>query len=270
MQQVGAPANIAGNAELLASMQASGMLVTHKRYTRSFAQGWHEHERASIDFVLEGGGVGTYGGREVRSGPGRVEFFRDGVRHNFRADAAGIRTMHVVIPPAMLGDRGPWRDVVIEELDHTRALGLSARILGELCDPDASSILAVESLACELLDEVAQVAAKPCRRAGWLGPVRDLLRSAADRPIELDELAQAAGVHRGHLAREFRAKMGMSAGEYHRRIRLARAGRQLTDTRDSIARIAQTNGFCDQAHLTRVMKSAYGFTPGVLRRALRH
>jgi len=261
--------DIGGNACLIDSAHAGDFYITHKAYSNDFEQSWHEHPVGSIDFVLDGGGDGTYGRRDVQSSAGLVGFFRDGMRHRFRSGATGIRTMHVVIPSSLLNEISGLRDTGVEELEHTRAVGLASRVLAELTCPDRSSGLAMESLAYELLDEVAGVVGRPVRRAGWVGVVRDFLHEIHDQAVSLDELAEVAGVSRGHLTRGFRGVMGMTTGEYHRRIRISRAARALAHTDTPIARVACGAGFVDQAHFTRAFRSHIGQTPGVFRAALR-
>jgi len=261
--------DIGGSACVHARVDAGAFCITHKSYTHDFEQAWHEHEMASIDFVLGGGGNGTYGKREVRSSSGIVEFFRDGVRHRFRSGATGIRTMHVLIPPSMLKEIPGLRDTGVQELEHTRAVGLASRVLAELTQPDRSSRLAMESLAYELLDEVAGVLRRTRGRSGWIGVVRDYLHDLHNQAVSLDELSEVAGVSRGHLARGFRDAMGMTIGEYHRRVRISRAAMALAKSDEPIARIACGAGFVDQSHFTRVFGSHYGLTPGVFRAGLR-
>lgn len=252
-----------------ARADVGGFTFTHKSYTHDFAQTWHEHPAGSIDFVLDGGGEGVYHGREVRSRPGLVEFFRDGVRHKFVSGARGIRSMHVVIPAGMLREIDGLRDLVVEELDHTRAVGLASRVLAELTAPDRSSGLVMESLAHELLDEVSGAIGGARRRSGWVGGVRDYLHDRRDRSVSLDELSGVAGVSKGQLARGFKGTVGMTTGEYHRRVRVAHAARELAETDATIARVARGAGFADQAHFTRVFGELYGVTPGVFRASLR-
>lgn len=252
-----------------ARVNAGVFLISHKSYTHDFEQSWHEHPVASIDFVLAGGGDGTYGRRDVRSSPGLVGFFRDGMRHRFKSGVTGIRTMHVVIPGGLLDEIPGLRDSGVEELEHTRAVGLASRVLAELTRPDRSSVLEMESLAYELLDEVAGVFGRTRGRAGWIGVVRDYLHALHDRAVSLDELAGVAGVSRGHLARGFRGAMGMTTGEYHRRVRISRAARALAHTDAPIARVACGAGFVDQAHFTRAFGGHYGLTPGVFRAGVR-
>lgn len=260
--------DISGQAMLHAIARVGDFVVTHKSYTHDFAQSWHEHEQASIDFVLAGGGVGHCAGKEIHSSPGMIEFYRPELRHNFRSARGGIRSLHVVIPASVLGEYSGISSVVVEELDRTRSAGIASCLLGELLDPDRSSNLVMESLAYELLGEVSEVAGRPIRRAGWIGLVRDMLHSVHDRTVSLTELADIAGISRGHLARGFRSALGMTAGEYHRRIRLAGAARALVASDAPIARIAFNAGFVDQAHFSNAFRAHLGQSPGAYRRVI--
>lgn len=259
----------AGDAELLGDLRAGPFRVTHKHYTHDFAQGYHEHDAGSIDFVLEGGGRGVYAGREIDSCAGMVEFFREEIRHKFVGGGGGIRTMHVLLPGDMLRGEADLRDIALETLTHTRAQAIALAILNELHEADASSALQAESLIHELIDEVTQAAARPRARAGWLGTVRDYLHAVQDRPVTLAELAEHAGVHRAHLARVFKSKIGVSVGAYHRALRAQMAAHRLAAKSASIARVARETGFADQAHLTRVFRDRYGVTPSTYRDRLR-
>ena len=261
--------DFAGSAELLDDLRAGPYRVTHKRYTNDFTQQYHEHEQGCIDFVLAGGGRGIYNGREIVSMPGMVEFFREGIRHKYLGGhGRGIRTMHVLIPAETLRGVPELRDMSIETLTHTRAHAIAVRILGELQQQDCSSPLEIESLVQELVDEVTRAACQRSVRAGWIGSVRDLLHAVQDRTVTLDELSDHAGVHRSHLARVFKAKLGMSVGAYHRAMRVQRAAQRLAGSDVSIARIANELGFADQAHLTRVFRDQLGITPASYRQRL--
>ncbi len=261
---------IDGDEHAHAELEAGPFHLAHRTYTGAFTQGKHEHADASIDLVLEGGGVGTYGSREVCSFPGRVEFFRHGVRHDFRASASGIRSMHLSIPGSIVDEYGNLRDVCVEELEHSDAMRLALALYREMTSArDASSQLSIESTAHELLGEVARISSSPRGRAGFVGPVRDALHSVLDRPLGLTELAAELGINRGHLARTFKSRIGVSVGGYHRRVRLQAAASRVLGSSEPIARIATETGFADQAHLTRAMRDALGITPAALRRTTR-
>jgi len=78
--------------------------------------------------------------------------------------------------------------------------------------------------------------------------------------ISLDRLAQAAGMSKFHLCRQFTAKFGLSPSRYQRQLKLLQVKRMLSAGRD-IAEIAVSCGFSDQSHLGRAFKSTYGTTP---------
>lgn len=264
-----AATDLAGFATLHSKRVVGDIRVTHKSYSGDFAQSWHEHEAGTIDFVLAGGGRGTYAGREVISSPGMVEFFREDLRHRFQSNGTGIRSMHIVVPGSLLRTVRGLRDVSVEELTHTRALALASRVLMELDAPDASSDLQIESLVHELIDEITRTASGPNPRAGWIGRARAALHDSISQPLSLCELAAIVGIDRAHLARTFKARLGQSVGEYHRRVRLEHAARLIASSDEPLVRIAQRCGFSDQAHLTRMMRQHLGTTPGQYRQCLR-
>jgi AraC family transcriptional regulator len=100
----------------------------------------------------------------------------------------------------------------------------------------------------------------------WLALVRERLHdTGGTAPVEA--LAADAGVHRVHLARTFRDHVGVPVTVYARRLRLE-AARRHVERGVPLAQAAARAGFADQSHLTRTMRSAWGVTPGELRRTL--
>lgn len=236
-------------------------VLKQKQYTPTFRHGVHAHEMGSVDFNLAGAGAGTYGGRAVESCAGAVEFFAPGREHSFVSSPGGMRTMHLVFRPDALDEtESRLDDPEGRRIDQATAVGLGVRLLEELTDPDESSALVVESLGHELLTASVRWRDKGDPRARWLDWVRERLHEGG-LPT-LTELAESAGVHRAHLARSFSAQFGVSVGEYHRRVRLARAARELAQGRTPIVRLAGACGFSDQAHLTRWFKRSVAVTPG--------
>jgi AraC family transcriptional regulator len=81
-------------------------------------------------------------------------------------------------------------------------------------------------------------------------------------------VARDAGLSAPHAAREFRRHTGRGIGEHVRRLRLAHA-RTLLAGSEPVATIAARAGFCDQSHLTRCFRAAFGVTPEHYRRSVR-
>ena len=101
----------------------------------------------------------------------------------------------------------------------------------------------------------------------WLVRAKCVLRAQFSEQVSLSVIAAEVGVHRVHLAREFRKYHGLTVGEYLRRVRIAFACRQLLTTHDPTATIASAAGFADQSHFIRVFKRVHRTTPGRFRAA---
>jgi len=78
--------------------------------------------------------------------------------------------------------------------------------------------------------------------------------------IRSAELEEVTGLTRYDLARQFRAAFGTSPYRYSLMRRLDCARAELRRDR-SLADVALTAGFADQAHLSRMFKAAFGVTP---------
>lgn len=243
--------------------------VTHKSYSPAFSQGWHEHEEATIDFVLAGAGEGTYAGRRVVSRAGAVEYFAPGLRHRFHSAPSGIRSLHIVLPAAHIREMGIAGDVLVRELDGTRLTPLALEMLREVSSPGSPDPLVLESLASQMTEEVGPRRPEPLDGGAWVGLVRELLWDEPQRARSLRAIADAVGLHPAHVARHFRRQVGVTVGEFGRRVRLTRAARALaSEPASSLAGVALDHGFADQAHFTRCFKAAHGCTPREFRRRL--
>jgi AraC family transcriptional regulator len=76
-----------------------------------------------------------------------------------------------------------------------------------------------------------------------LARVTDLIHSCYERPLTIEELAEAAHWSRFHMMREFKAVHGISPYEYLQRRRTQSAARLLCSTDLSVAEIAERTGF---------------------------
>jgi transcriptional regulator GlxA family with amidase domain len=99
------------------------------------------------------------------------------------------------------------------------------------------------------------------RRPAWLLPALEVVHARAADAVGLGSIARWAGLHPAYFARAFRAWVGVSVGEYVRRLRVGDAAERLLSTDLTIADIAASTGFADQSHLTRVFRRAMGVTP---------
>jgi AraC-like DNA-binding protein len=97
--------------------------------------------------------------------------------------------------------------------------------------------------------------------------VREHLHEHYRESISLEQLAAIAGVSKYHLARTFRAAVGVPPHMYQLRLRLTRSLFMLQQG-TPLSAVAYELGFADQSHFTRAFRGEYGTTPGAWLRAL--
>ena len=104
-------------------------------------------------------------------------------------------------------------------------------------------------------------------------PARHLLRAKdlADaryaEPLDVDDLARAAGLSRAHFSREFRRTFGESPHAYLLTRRLERAAAMLRTTDHSVAEICFSVGLQSVGSFTTSFTRTYGKSPTAYRAA---
>jgi AraC family transcriptional regulator len=247
---------------LVTSAVVNGFTLAELRFPPGYVQGEFEPELPYLAVVLEGGLAKSFPHRTLQLGSTAAVTMPSGATHSARFGSSGAR---IVIVKAATASTP-----VADCLDRLSALGgpgfawLGWRLAGELRASDAAAPLAAEGFALELLAATTRETAAE-RRVGrgpaWLASAEELLRARIGEPVGLGELAEAVGVHPTHLARVFRARHGVSVGEYGRRVRLAWAAREIARGDVPIAVVATHAGFSDQSHFTRLFKRHVGLTP---------
>lgn len=142
------------------------------------------------------------------------------------------------------------------------ALRLAHGIAQELA---GGSALMLEALALQLHAAVLPLSSDEARLASmpprWLTRAVEMIFTSHDPELSVAKVAADAGVHPVHLARVFRRFLGCSPGDYLRGHRLERAAAMLGRGTASLAKVAQSTGYIDQAHLTRTFRSRLDTTP---------
>jgi AraC-like DNA-binding protein len=109
------------------------------------------------------------------------------------------------------------------------------------------------------------------QRMAFVPPARHLLRAKdlADarypEPLDVDDLARAAGLSRAHFSREFRRAFGDSPHQYLLTRRLERAAALLRNTDRSVADICFSVGLQSVGSFTTSFTRTYGKSPTVYR-----
>ena len=225
----------------------------------------HQHEEASICFLLEGGFAESLAGRTHHCHPATVVMRPAGAIHGNQIGARGARTLTLVL--SMDLGRAFTRPIVfssLRALSHALLLQDRSERPGD-ASPDpltvSREILAL-GISAERASNLGPRAAPPL----WLCEVMRLLRDSPANTHSLASLAEVAGVHRVHLAQSFKRHTGRTVGQYLREIRAQCACESLAHGARSLSQIAGEAGFADQSHFTRVFKHYAGVTPGVFRR----
>ena len=241
-------------------------------YAPGQVMGAHAHDEASLSLVLAGSYEESIRGRRGEFGAGSLLVYPPHERHAQRFGAAGLRKIVLTPTPeavARLEEAVRFADAPAVRAGSLVELG--RRLAQELQADDDFSPLVLSGLSHELIGLAAR---EQARRGGAL-PRRlrlamDFMRAQSQQPLALDEMARAVGCDAGELARSFRAHLGATPGEVHRRLRVERAAALLAESRQPLADIAALCGFSDQPHMTRAFKAQLGTTPAAYRRAFKN
>jgi AraC-like DNA-binding protein len=96
---------------------------------------------------------------------------------------------------------------------------------------------------------------------------KDLADSHYFEPLEVDDLARAAGLSRAHFSREFRRTFGESPHAYLLTRRLERAAALLRTTDRPVVEICFTVGLQSVGSFTTSFRRMFGVSPGAYRAA---
>ena len=231
----------------------------------------HRHQTYAVCVTDSGVQVFDYRGSVHVSTPGQVTVLYPDEVHDGRAgtdDGFGYRIIYV--DPALLAEavrafRGrPCPLPFVTETVSTNPT-LARAIDGAfrtLIEPLAIDNLIVD-LARGLMAGERQGAGPVASRRVDVQAVeraRQFLDAERTRVVHSTELESITGLTRYDLCRQFRTVFGTSPHRYLLMRRLEFARKQMHGQRP-LVEVAFDAGFADQAHFTRVFKSAFGLTP---------
>jgi AraC family transcriptional regulator len=254
----------------MTSAEVNGFRLAELRFPPNYVQQPFEPDLPYLALVVDGSLQKTFRRRSLHLTGSTGVTMPAGAWHGARF---GPRGAQIAIVKA--SDESSTLAGCLDRLTEVRGHGLTWlawRLLGELHAADAAAPLAAEGFALELLAATTRETRADRHRGRpprWLAAAEELLRASIGRPIRLGELATAAGVDPGHLARAFRAQYGLSVGEYGRRLRLAWAAAEIARTDAPLATVAAEAGFADQSHFTRLFRRYVGITPARYRQEAR-
>lgn len=95
----------------------------------------------------------------------------------------------------------------------------------------------------------------------WLQRAQEMIADLSDQDLGIADIADALGVHRVYLARQYLRHLGCTPGDDLRRRRVERATQMMMSSDQTLTDIALNCGFCDQSHLNRAFLQQWGLTP---------
>lgn len=181
---------------------------------------------------------------------------------------AGLAEAIALVPQ---GQTGLFPAVGVEN-DLIAPLTARLRQLCRLEQPLSSADrLYLESLCTVLMRELLSLESAPhtarvVRPSGGLSSksqrrVRDFLHDNLEQKIDLQTLAELAGVSRFHFTRAFKVSFGVPPYKYLLNLRLRRAAELLRTTQRSITEIALSVGFSCSSELARAFRQTMECTP---------
>jgi AraC family transcriptional regulator len=252
----------------VAKRQVAGLHIVESIYKPNQSVPWHAHQWPYFTFVLRGGYTEDCQGKMWEIAEGDIVLHEAGEAHADRMHAADSCLLNLEFTQCWLDRIGSCGARLESRFTASGGhfLQLGNRLHRELWSDERISALCIEGLALELIAEIAQPRIRTSENGRWLQRAVEYLRANFKESPTLQEVAQAAGVHPVHLAREFHRKQGLTVGEYLRKLRVGLACEELVRSKQPIVDIAVKAGFSDHSHMSRVFRRQTGLTPSEFRK----
>ena len=254
-----------GHGAILDELRIDGLRFVEVTHPQTLCLKSHVHDTSKLCVILQGGVSEQHGPEILAPRPFDILLRPHGRVHANQYHGEGARSLLVELDP---DDRtlratldGPGYSPMVLRAPQ---LGL------QLAQAFRSSKRQRESLLRAVVREMFS-GFEAQRRAGfpaWLEAARWLLLEELAAPPTLAALAARVGVHPVHLAQTFRARFGVTVGEFVRSARVFHAV-ELIETGAALATAAAEVGFADQSHMTRIFQSTRSTTPGAVQQRWR-
>lgn len=131
----------------------------------------------------------------------------------------------------------------------------------EMESPGAASAIAYEA-AMYLLDDVFGPSDRVLKEQNSVTRTMEYIARNLASELDVEVLAQVAGLSRAHFSRSFALMTGMPPAEFVQQQRMRRAARLLTANRDmSIKEIATLCGMPENNYFSKVFRKTFGVSP---------
>lgn len=249
--------------------RTSSLVLTETRYGGHEALPQHAHERACIVVLFEGSFTEEYVERGRSCTAPTILIRPPAEPHADRFGKDGGRVLNVEIPD---GWPAHGRAVELPHFSHEirgpERERLAVRLLHEFDRGATGARRVIPALVSEALTAWIRTSSARALQPPAVRRARSLIEHRFRSAWSLSRVAAQVGMHPASLARAFRRCHGESLGQYVRRLRVRMACRLLSRTDASLAEVAVTVGFWDQAHFTRSFRAVTGITPAKFVRLL--
>jgi AraC-like DNA-binding protein len=238
----------------------------------SFAR--HTHETFGIGFIERGAQKSASGRGLVEAEAGDAITVNPGEVHDGAPLGDGPRAWRMLyLRPDLVGTAAadifegrPREEFYAPVLADARIARLVSASLAALLSGDAAPLAGEERLLL-LLAAVLREQAPPREAAATIARACERIDTDPAAAVTLHDLADACGIGRFRLLRDFARLTGLTPHAYQlqRRTDLAR---RMIAAGTPLAEAAMAAGFADQSHMTRNFTRRYGYTPGAYLSAL--
>lgn len=242
----------------------------------NFAFRRHYHLELHIGLIVGGAQRYHCRGASHRASPGQLvimppDQLHDGQSHGDGGYRTKVFTLGTPWLSASLGEMTGQKELgfpqhQVDDPALYRGLIAAHRVLGE----GHQATLTQDCLPLEMLEQlVSRHGSLQLRRSPRLGrrdldEIRDYMMANLDQPIRLADLARLCDLTETGLSRAFKSTTGLPPYAWLCRFRLEKAMEWLREGR-CVTQVAQSVGFYDQAHFSRVFKQQFGLSPGQVR-----
>src|SRR4051812_27500210 len=254
--------------------------------------GPHAHRFLEIVFIESGRGAHIVEGKRAAVGPGDVFALAPGQSHDpdeldstvhwvlafelrFLFASRDERELFVVCPDEVIllcFLRRPNDGVHLRlSPEHARVwVGWLERLEHELESQKLGYVSATKALIELLLVDLARlvephIPGVASKQRPQLARVFRFIEEHFRTPLQLSDLARAAGLSSAYLTTLLKKQTGRSAGEWLTARRMAEARRLLAETSSGVKTIGFEVGYADTSHFIEVFSKEHGLTPKVWR-----
>lgn len=258
-------------------IEIAGSLVGERqRSSRVHASTWKDpgsgsprwpvaaHEGVEIAWCVTGCAIYEVGSQTLELTPGHIVVLPEGVEHRTRL-APHTHAMSLKADPALVTEALDGLDIDRVETTIIPHSDILAKVGSLLVNPHTRerSPVSVDGLAGNFIRRMFEPrAARPAMRRD--PRIRRAMRCIEERlaePLEIEDLARAAGMSRYHFSRSFRAETGTSPYQWLIAKRVERAAELFHRRRLTVTEAAFEVGFSDLSRFARAFRDQFGCPP---------